>query len=63
MGGNSKPFFAFTDLRGVVGFVPFDCDVVVVDVDEPGVGLYVTGLEEDDAVGDCVEVRYDMIVR
>jgi hypothetical protein len=63
MAGNSKPLFAFTDLRGVDGFVPFDCDVVVVvNVDEPGVGLYVTGLEEEDAVDDCVEVRYDMIV-
>jgi hypothetical protein len=58
MGGNSKPFFPFTGLRGVDGFVPLVCDGVAVI--EPGVGLYVTGLEEEDDVGDWLEVRYDM---
>ena len=59
MGGNSNPFVALIDLRGVDGFVPFERDAVVAEA--PGVGLYVTGREDDEAVGDWVEVRYDIL--
>jgi len=59
MGGNSNPFVALIDLRGVDGFVPFERDVVGADI--PGFGLYVTGREDDAAVGDWLEDRYDIV--
>lgn len=59
MGGNSNPFVALTDLRGVDGFVPFERDAV--EAEAPGVGLYVTVREDDEAVGDWVNDRYDIV--
>jgi hypothetical protein len=49
IGGNSNPLVPFTDFNGVDGFVPSPWDVV----DRPcEVGSYVTGREDDEAVGD-----------
>lgn len=51
IGGNSKPLFALTDLKGVDGFVPFPWATAWALA--LGLGLYVTG-REDEAVGDWV---------
>jgi len=48
IGGYSKPLLAFTDRKGVDGFVP---SLAPLEIAWDGFGLYVTGLE-DDAVAD-----------
>jgi hypothetical protein len=59
IGGYSKPLLALTDRSGVEGFVP---SLVLLETVCDGFGLYVTGLE-DDAVADCAEGRYDIVMR